>query len=92
MPATAKTTEAHAADFAWQDALREKPQTAARVAADWLHEIADRLASGRALVTYDDVWPLLLVERKVAELVASVSTATLWEAETATFGRPLKRL
>ncbi|MER8430869.1 hypothetical protein [Mesorhizobium caraganae] len=86
------TTTTAENDDAWQLALRERPQTAARVAADWLHEIADRLSSGRPLDALHEVWPLLLVEAKVAELVRSVSTAALWEAETHIFGAPLKRL
>ncbi|RWM67867.1 MAG: hypothetical protein EOR82_26105 [Mesorhizobium sp.] len=92
MTTTDTSAAANANDHAWQDALREGPQQAARVAADWLHEIAGRLSSGKTLDAFDDLWPLLLVEAKVTEVIRSVSTAALQGAETRLYGAPLKRL
>ncbi|MCH4561283.1 hypothetical protein ACVILI_001887 [Mesorhizobium sp. USDA 4775] len=88
---TINTATADENNHAWQNALREGPQQAARVAADWLHEIADRQSSGKPLDAFDDIWPLLLVEAKVAEVVRSVSPAARLEAETRFFGAPLQR-
>jgi hypothetical protein len=64
------------------DPLAESPATAARVAADWLAGIADDLDAGRPL----DTAGLIIVQAKVAELVASVGREALRSAELRFFG------
>jgi len=65
----------------------ERPATAARVAADWLVGIADHLDAGHHLDTFDALWPLLVVQAKVAEIAASVDREALRSAELRFFGR-----
>src|SRR5690606_23020024 len=64
------------------DPPAESPATAARVAADWLAGIADDLDAGRPL----DSAGLIIVQAKVAELVASVGQEALRGAELRFFG------
>jgi len=68
------------------DLPAESPATAARVAADWLAGIADDLDAGRPLDTFDALWPLLVVQAKVAEIAASVDREALRQAEHRFFG------
>jgi len=93
MKTTAFITTADAAPA--MPVLRESPQYVARMAAEWLHEIADRLeaTTGAPLATFDHIWPLLLVEQKVAELVrGTVCPKALREVEERFFGAPLPRI
>lgn len=71
----------------------DTPAQAARHAAEWLQDLADRMeAVGAPLVAYDDVWPLLMVEAKLGEARrGGVSVEALREAEIRFFGRPLPR-
>lgn len=64
------------------DPPAESPATAARVAADWLAGIADDLSAGRHL----DSVGLIIVQAKVAELVASASRGAMRTAEHLFFG------
>lgn len=64
------------------DLPAESPATAARVAADWLAGIADDLDAGRPL----DTTGLIVVQAKVAELVASVGREVMRDAERQFFG------
>lgn len=64
------------------DPPAESPATAARVAADWLAGIADDLDARRPL----DSAGLIVIQAKVAELVASVGREAMRRAEHRFFG------
>lgn len=88
------STEANLPDDATAFRLTlDTPAQAARHAAEWLGELAERMeAVGAPLVAYNDVWPLIMVEAKLGEARrGGVSPEALAEAELRFFGRPLPR-
>lgn len=63
---------------------------AVAVAIEWLAEVRGRVERGEGLDSFDAIWPLLVAEAKVAQVIGTVCPEALTDAETRFYGAALR--